>query len=144
MCSLVRDDARKLVTGTAPGGLETVPSDGSHLLACGVRIKRRRQGSNKRDDLPSEGRGGVSPLADHMLRRLGTNGSIAKRRNGFMGGEFSRNRANPHAKITRVACQSSALIVSPPSTRTDAHDLTEGSSERRLIRKARLIRNISQ
>jgi hypothetical protein len=38
MCSLVRDDARKLVTGTAPGGLETFPSDGSHLLACGVRI----------------------------------------------------------------------------------------------------------
>jgi hypothetical protein len=39
MCSLVRDDARRLVTsGTAPGQLETVPSNESRLLACGVRI----------------------------------------------------------------------------------------------------------
>ena len=36
------------------------------------------------------------------------------------------------------------LVVSPPSTRTDAHDLMEGASERRLIRKPRLIRNIHQ
>jgi hypothetical protein len=35
-------------------------------------------------------------------------------------------------------------MISPPSTGTDAHDLTEGAGERRLIRKARLIRNIHQ
>jgi hypothetical protein len=38
MCSLVRDDPRRFVTsGTAPGGLETVPSNESHL-ACRERI----------------------------------------------------------------------------------------------------------
>jgi hypothetical protein len=39
---------------------------------------------------------------------------------------------------------SAALIVSSLSTGTDAHDLMEGASERRLIRKARQIRNIGQ
>ena len=32
-----------------------------------------------------------------------------------------------------------SLEVSPPSTRTDAHDLMEGASERRLIREACLF-----
>jgi hypothetical protein len=38
----------------------------------------------------------------------------------------------------------SALIISPPSTRTDAHDLMEGASERCLIREACLFRNVGQ
>jgi len=37
-----------------------------------------------------------------------------------------------------------SLVVSPPSTRTDAHDLMEGASERRLIREACLFRNVGQ
>jgi hypothetical protein len=86
----------------------------------------------------------VAALVDHAFRRLSTNGSIAKRRNGLCGEIQEKPRTNPHANTTRVACNSSALIISPPSTRTDAHDLTEGTSESRLIRKARLIRNISQ
>jgi len=35
-------------------------------------------------------------------------------------------------------------MISPPSTWTDAHDLMEGASESRLIRKAGPIRNIGQ
>ena len=35
-------------------------------------------------------------------------------------------------------------MVSPPSTRTDAYDLMERPSERRLIRKARLVGNIGE
>ena len=37
-----------------------------------------------------------------------------------------------------------SLVVSPPSTRTDAHDLMEGASEGRLIREAGLFRNVGQ
>jgi hypothetical protein len=37
-----------------------------------------------------------------------------------------------------------ALMISPPSTWTDAHDPMEGASERRLIRKACQFRDISQ
>src|SRR4029077_18735464 len=36
------------------------------------------------------------------------------------------------------------LVVSPPPSWTDTHDLMEGASERRLIREAGLIRNIGQ
>src|SRR5438046_6250173 len=36
------------------------------------------------------------------------------------------------------------LMISPPSTWTDAHDLMEGASERRLIREACLFRNVGQ
>jgi hypothetical protein len=35
-------------------------------------------------------------------------------------------------------------MISPPSTWTDANDLVEGASERRLIREAYLFRNIGQ
>ena len=35
-------------------------------------------------------------------------------------------------------------MISPPSTWTDAHDLMEGASERRLIREACLFRNVGQ
>jgi hypothetical protein len=37
-----------------------------------------------------------------------------------------------------------ALMISPPSTWTDAHDLMEGASERGLIRETGLFRNIGQ
>src|SRR6185295_12254083 len=37
-----------------------------------------------------------------------------------------------------------SLVVSPPTARTDAHDLMEGASERRLIREACLFRNVGQ
>src|SRR6266852_930091 len=40
--------------------------------------------------------------------------------------------------------RSSALMITSTSTGTDAHDLMEGASERRLIRKARQIRNVGQ
>jgi hypothetical protein len=40
--------------------------------------------------------------------------------------------------------RSFALIITSPSTGTDTNDLMEGTSERRLIRKARQIRNIGQ
>src|SRR2546427_2528656 len=36
------------------------------------------------------------------------------------------------------------LVVSPPTTRTDADDLMEGASERGLIREACLFRNVGQ
>src|SRR5947207_1134387 len=36
------------------------------------------------------------------------------------------------------------LMISPPSTWTDAHDLMEGASERRLIREACLFRDVGQ
>jgi hypothetical protein len=39
---------------------------------------------------------------------------------------------------------SSALMISPPSTWTHAHDLMEGAGERRLIREACLFRNVGQ
>jgi hypothetical protein len=47
---------------------------------------------------------------------------------------------------TLPACEMGffALMISPPSTWTDAHDLMEGAGERRLIRKACLFRDISQ
>jgi hypothetical protein len=35
-----------------------------------------------------------------------------------------------------------ALVISPPPTWTDAHDLMEGASKRGLIREAGLFRNI--
>jgi len=35
-------------------------------------------------------------------------------------------------------------MITSPSTGTDTNDLMEGTSERRLIRKARQIRNIGQ
>ena len=37
-----------------------------------------------------------------------------------------------------------SLVVSPPPTWTDTHDLMEGASESSLIREAGLIRNIGQ
>ncbi|HXN76840.1 MAG TPA: hypothetical protein VN876_09400, partial [Gemmatimonadaceae bacterium] len=37
---------------------------------------------------------------------------------------------------------SSALVISPPSTWTHAHDLTEGASDSCLIREACLFRNV--
>src|SRR6267378_13973 len=40
--------------------------------------------------------------------------------------------------------RSSALMITPPPTWTDAHDLMKGAREGRLIRKARQIRNIGQ
>jgi hypothetical protein len=40
--------------------------------------------------------------------------------------------------------RSSALMITSPSTGAEAHDLMKGASERRLIRKARQIRNIGQ
>jgi hypothetical protein len=40
--------------------------------------------------------------------------------------------------------QSSALMITSPSTGTDAHDLMKGAREGRLISKARQIRNIGQ
>jgi hypothetical protein len=39
---------------------------------------------------------------------------------------------------------SSALMISPPSTWTHAHDLMEGASKCRLIRKACVFRNVGQ
>jgi hypothetical protein len=145
MCSLVRDDPRRFVTsGTAPGGLETVPSNESHLLACSERITSEAR-FNERARRSSE-RG--------SMRRLAFSGSrVSAVEHEHLNCEAPKrlhvgNSAEPHtsprAQITPVACQSSALIASPPSTRTDAHDLTEGTSESRLIRKAHLIRNISQ
>jgi hypothetical protein len=35
-------------------------------------------------------------------------------------------------------------MISPPSTWTHTHDLMEGASERRLIRKACLFRDVDQ
>jgi hypothetical protein len=56
---------------------------------------------------------------------------------------YSRH-TNPHAAVTRVERDHLTLMITPPSTWTDAHNLMEGASERRLIGKAHLIRNIGQ
>jgi hypothetical protein len=45
---------------------------------------------------------------------------------------------------TQVEHTISALMIASPSTGTDPHSLMEGASKRRLIRKARHIRNIRQ
>ena len=55
---------------------------------------------------------------------------------------LGRFRQFCQAKRRNTLCGS--LVVSPPSTRTDAHDLMEGASERRLIREACLFRNVGQ
>ena len=45
---------------------------------------------------------------------------------------------------SRMGSPLAALVVSPPSTRTDAYDLMEGASESSLIREASLFRNVGQ
>jgi hypothetical protein len=45
---------------------------------------------------------------------------------------------------SRMGWKLAALVVSPPSTRTDAYDLMEVASERSLIREARPFRNVRQ
>src|SRR5439155_7378229 len=55
---------------------------------------------------------------------------------------LGRFRRCCQGKRRNTLCRS--RVVSPPSTRTDAYDLMEGASERRLIREACLFRNIGQ
>jgi hypothetical protein len=50
-------------------------------------------------------------------------------------------KRSPYAMATWTSL---ALMISPPSTWTDAHDLMEGASERGLIRETGLFRNIGQ
>jgi len=124
-----------------------VHDDATTSLISGLmgEAERRKPGSTKNAPIFRRGSEGVSPPAHHPFLRLSTNAGNVNRRNSSSGGEFSRNRAHIRRRtFPRVACKSSALIASPPSTRTDAHDLTERATESRLIRKARLIRNISQ
>jgi hypothetical protein len=57
-------------------------------------------------------------------------------------------KSGARALATRTLCEKgtggSALMISAPSTWADAHDLMEGPSERRLIRKPCLFGNIRQ
>jgi hypothetical protein len=72
---------------------------------------------------------------------------------GF-GGDFQRRDVPSSERASREVPAGGApapehhlvltLMISPPSTWTDAHDLMEGASECGLIRKAHLIRNIGQ
>src|ERR1700730_1290334 len=120
------------------------PTSQSHLRPYGGGSASDARFNEERADLSTRIEG-VSPLEHHPCLRLSTNaGNVNRRNNSCGGGIQQKPRTHPHANIPRVACKSSALIVSPPSTRSNAHDLTERATESRLIRKARLIRNISQ
>src|SRR2546427_11187306 len=55
---------------------------------------------------------------------------------------LERFRQYCQGKRRNTLCGS--LVVSPPSTRTDAHDLMESASERRLIREACQFRDVGQ
>jgi hypothetical protein len=51
-------------------------------------------------------------------------------------------RSVSEGRFSEEALESSALMISPPSTWTHAHDLTEGASDSCLIREACLFRNV--
>ena len=96
--------------------LEMVPTNESHLLALCVRI----------------GFGGEVRFSGETCRP-------PRKHRG------RRTDSERYPLFSREwKMQSSALMITSPSTGTDAHDLMKGAREGRLIRKARQIRNIGQ
>jgi hypothetical protein len=53
-------------------------------------------------------------------------------------------RSGLMSEKSRMGWPLAALVVSPPSTRTDANDLAKRASEGRLIREPRVIGDVSE